>query len=346
VADVMEELARVYGYERIPQTALAAALPAQRNDPALEAEEQMRDVLVGLGFQEAATYRLTSPEREARRLPEGAEPDDKPYVRLANPIAADRVVMRHSLLASLLEAVERNSRVRNRIALFEIAPVYLGSEAGPLPDELPRLAIALTGQRELLAWQPADTAPMDFFDLKGMLEAFFDAMHLPGVSFTPAEHPTFHPGKCARLMLGDTPLGVMGEMHPLVRRRYDLADAPLLLADLDVRAITAAIPARYEVRPSPAFPPVLEDLAVIVDDALPAERVESVIRQAGGKLLASVRLFDLYRGAQVGEGKKSLAYSLTYQSYDKTLTDDEAQKVRQRIIRALEKELEAKVRSR
>lgn len=346
VADLMEEIARVYGYERIPATSLSAALPAQRGEPALEAEERMRDVLVGLGFQEAATYRLTSPEREARRLPEGAPADEMPYVTLANPIAADRVVMRHSLLASLLEAVERNSRVRPRIALFEIAPIYLASEAGALPDELPRLALALTGQRELAAWQPADTRPMDFFDLKGALEAFCDALHIVGLRFEPAEHPTFHPGKCARLWVDDTPLGVMGAMHPLVRRHYDLPDAPVLLADLDVNALRSLSPESHPVRPSPAFPPVLEDLAVIVDDALPAERVEAVIRQAGGKLLAAVRLFDLYRGAQVGEGKKSLAYSLTYQSYDKTLTDDDAQKLRQRVIRALEKELEAKVRSK
>ncbi|MFM8321768.1 MAG: phenylalanine--tRNA ligase subunit beta, partial [Chloroflexota bacterium] len=140
VADLMEELARVYGYERIPETHMAAELPPQRSNPSLEAEERVRDLLVALGLQEVATYRLTSPEREQRRLLPGTPADDRPYVRLANPIAADRVVMRHSLLASLLEIVERNARIRERIALFEIAPVYLASEDGPLPEEQTRLA--------------------------------------------------------------------------------------------------------------------------------------------------------------------------------------------------------------
>ncbi len=345
VADLMEEVARVYGYERIPETRLTAELPPQRSNPDLEVEEQTRDLLVSLGYQEINTYRLTSPEREARRLPDGSPADDKPYVRLANPIVVDRAVLRHSVLSSVLEVVERNARLRERIAVFEIGPVYLGSEDGPLPEELPRLALALTGRRELPAWQAADSQPMDFFDLKGQIDALLSALHLSNLRYEPAEYPTFHPGKCARVYSGETPLGVLGELHPLVRQHYDLPAWPLLAADLDLKAILALVPARYTVQPSPAYPPVLEDLAVIVDEDLPAERVEAVIRQAGGKTLAGLRLFDLYRGGQIGAGKKSLAYNLTYQAYDKTLTDDEAQKIRQRIIRALDKELGAKIRS-
>ncbi len=153
MADLMEEVARIYGYDRIPETRMADELPPQRNNAALDREERVRDLLVSLGLQEVATYRLTTPEREERRLPAGAPADDRPYVRLANPIASDRVVLRHSLLASLLEAVERNARLKERIAIFEIAPVYLPQEGEQLPEEPLRLVIVLAGARDPSGWQ-------------------------------------------------------------------------------------------------------------------------------------------------------------------------------------------------
>ncbi len=345
MADLMEEIARIYGYERIPETRMDDELPPQRNNLELEREERIRDALVNLGLQEIATYRLTSPEREARRFPPGAAPDDLPYVQLANPIAADRYVMRHSLLSSVLEVVERNARLRPRLALFEIGPVYLASEEGLLPDEAPRLAIALSGPRAPAGWQAADSAPMDFYDLKGILESLLEDLHITGVRYEPAEHPSFHPGKCARICVGERALGVFGELHPLVRVNYELPETPLLAAELNVRALIALTPDRFEISAVPVFPPVLEDLAVVVDENLPADQVEAVIRQAGGKALADLRLFDVYRGEQIGAGKKSLAYSLAYQSPERTLTADEAQKIRQRIIRQLERELGAQLRS-
>ncbi|MEW5870497.1 MAG: phenylalanine--tRNA ligase subunit beta [Chloroflexota bacterium] len=344
VADLVEEIARIYGYERIPETRMADELPPQRSNRELELEERMRDLLVTLGLQEVATYRLTSPEREARRLPPGESGDDQPYVQLANPIASDRVVLRHSLLTSLLEVVERNARLSERLALFEIGPIYLGSEEGVLPDEQPRLVIVLCGQRAEGNWQPADTQPMDFYDLKGVLQAFFDGLHLKAVGYEPAEHPTFHPGKCARVLLGDYPVGILGELHPLVARQYEMPETPLLAADLNLNALLEVIPALYAVQTVSPFPPVLEDLAVIVDEGLPAGQVEALIRQAGGAMLVGLRLFDVYRGEQIGAGKKSLAYSLTYQAADRTLTDAEASKVRQRIVRRLEQELGAHLR--
>ncbi|MBN2550501.1 MAG: phenylalanine--tRNA ligase subunit beta [Anaerolineales bacterium] len=351
VADLMEEVARIYGYERIPETRMADELPPQRNNTALEQEERVRDLLVELGLQEVATYRLTSAEREARRLPPGSPVDDRPYVRLSNPIAVDRIVLRHSLLSSLLEVVERNAHQSPRLGLFEIGPVYLGSEEGPLPDELPRLAIVLSGPRALPGWQSADGGAMDFYDLKGVLEALFAGLHLPEVRFEPAEYPSFHPGKCARMLCRlegsqeETQLGVFGELHPLVREHYELTEAPLLAADMDLRGLLQAIPERRTAQTISTFPPVLEDLAVIVDEDLPAERAAALIRQSAGKLLASLRLFDVYRGEQIGAGKKSLAYSLAYQAPDHTLTAEEALKIRQRVIRRLEQELGARLRS-
>ncbi|HVN55119.1 MAG TPA: phenylalanine--tRNA ligase subunit beta [Anaerolineaceae bacterium] len=345
MADLMEEVARIYGYDRIPETRLGDELPPQRGNRALEREEQIRDLLVGLGLQETATYRLTTPEREDRLLPEEATADDQPYVRLANPIASDRVVMRHSLLASQMEIVERNARLQERIAIFEIAPVYQVNEDQILPDEPLRLAIVLAGARELAGWQNTASGPMDFFDLKGILEGLFAGLHIEDVRYEPGEHSSFHPGKSAALSLGERPIGMMGEIHPLVREHFDLPAAPVLAADLDVQAIIEAIPDRYDVQPVAAFPPVLEDLAVVVDEALPAGQVAEVIRRAGGRLLVDLRLFDVYRSAQIGEGKKSLAYSLTYQALDRTLTDSEVAQVRQKIIRRLDQEIGAKLRS-
>lgn len=345
-ADLMEEIARIYGYDRLPETILAAAIPPENPDRSLQQEERVRDLLARQGLQEVATYRLTSAEREARRLPQGSEPDPGPHVRLANPIAADRAVLRRSLLASLLEVVERNARLRQRIAIFEIGPIYLVSEDGPLPDEPLRLSLALTGLRQLPTWQnAAEGALMDFFDLKGVLEGLFDGLHLEAVQWEPAEHPSYHPGKCARILVGEKQVGVVGELHPKVRQNYTLPDAPLLAGELDLSALLAAIPARYSIETVPAFPPVLEDLAVIVDEEVPAERVAQVMRQGGGKLLAGIRLFDVYRSSAIGAGKKSLAYSLAYQAPDHTLNDKEALGVRQRIIRRLEQELGAKLRS-
>jgi len=350
-ADLLEEIARVYGYDRIPETRLADELPPQRSNPSLEREERIRDLLVKMGLQEVVSYHMTSVEREARLLPgntPGVSRDAgslKGYVQLANPIASDRYVMRQSLLSSVMEVVERNARIRERMALFEIGPVFIASKEGGLPDEPQRLAIVLTGPRSLPSWQPADTEAMDFYDLKGILAALLEALHIEDVGYEPAMHPSFHPGKQAKVQTGEQEIGVFGELHPVIRQNYDLPDSPLLAAELDLDVLLALIPERYESQPVPVFPPVLEDLALVVDEALPAERVAEVIRQAGGKIVAGVRLFDVYRGEKIGAGKKSLAYSLTYQAPNKTLTDRDVAGIRTRIIRRLEQELGAALRS-
>jgi phenylalanyl-tRNA synthetase beta chain len=344
-ADVMEEIARIYGYERIPETQIADRLPPQYGNRSLEEEERLRDLLAGMGLQEIITYRLTSPEREARRLGPGSPPDTIPYIRLANPIAGDRAALRHSLLASLLEIVERNARIRERIAFFEIGPVFLASEGSSLPEERLQLVVALTGPRSLPGWQPTDQAPMDFYDLKGLVTSLLSALGIETFRFESADHPSFHPGKCARLWVGERSLGILGELHPLVRERYDLPETPLEAMEIEVQALLAAVPDQRRIRSVPVFPPVLEDLALIVDEGLPAEQVEALIRQAGGSLLTEVRLFDLYRGDQLGRGKKSLAYSLTYQAPDRTLTDEEVATIRERIVRQLAADLGARLRT-
>ncbi len=339
-ADLAEEIARLYGYDRLPTTRIADELPPQRPNPDLLHEQRLRETLVNLGLREVITYRLTSPEWEARLWPPDMRanaPKEADYVRLVNPIAQERRVMRRSLVASMMEVVVRNSRNQPRQALFEIGPVFLPREGELLPQEPRRAVIALTGQREAPHWEGADTTPMDFYDLKGVLEALADALHLEEVTFRPASHPSLHPGKCAEMVVGGQPIGVFGELHPAVAHELELEAAPVLVADLDAEALLRLMPEAFAVRPVPAFPPVREDLAVVVDEDIPAAEVEAVIRKAGGRRLVDVRLFDVYRGEQIGPGKKSLAYRLTYQDYEKTLTDKEAAKIRKRIVKALQK---------
>jgi phenylalanyl-tRNA synthetase beta chain len=347
-ADVVEEIARLFGYDNIPPARLADKLPHQIGNQRLEKEERIRDLLVALGLQETISYRLTKPEGERRRLSPGSPPDDRPYLHLTNPISPEKAVMRHSVLASVLEIGERNSRNSNRLAFFEIGPVFLASEEPGLPDEQQRLAILLSGVRSLPGWQPSDPGPLDFYDLKGMLTALFRGMRICPVSFEPTEHPSFHPGKCAKVNSDGKQLGVFGEIHPQVRGQYDWPvsfRSAIMAADLDLDTMLALMPTLTQTENVPSLPAVLEDLAIVVDENIPAERVVQVIRQAGGKVVTQVHLFDVYRDEKVGAGKKSLAYNLTYQATGKTFTDKDIAGMRARILRRLEQEIGAQLRS-
>jgi phenylalanyl-tRNA synthetase beta chain len=344
VADVMEEIARLYGYENIPESRMADPLPPQRGNPTLEAEEHIRDLLVSLGLQEVITHRMTSPELENRLCPPGTpEKTDQDYVRLANPITPEKRVLRQSLLNSVLNVVKLNERSTESIVIFEAGSVFVPTSTG-LPDEPHHLAFALSGLRQPSGWDRKSTERMDFFDLKGILEELMAALHLE-VIFQPASEAAYHPGKCAELKLKDKHLGVFGELHPQVQSNYDLSSA-VIGGEIDLDMLVAGINVdRFPIEPVREFPPILEDIAVVVDETIPAEKVEWLIRQTGGRLVVAVKLFDIFRSAQVGEGKKSLAYNLTYQSDEKTLSDKDAAQIRQKIIRRLEHELDAKLRS-
>jgi phenylalanyl-tRNA synthetase beta chain len=342
-ADVLEEIARIYGYERIPETMLAEVLPAPHVNRALVLEERVRDLLVSLGMQEVVTYSLTSPEREARMVVDPSPDSGPKYIRLANPIVVDRVVMRQALLPGVLDIASANVRHADRLALFEVGPVYLPVAGAVLPAEPVRLSMVLAGPRSASGWQPADRESVDFFDLKGTVEALTHALHLRDVTFVAGAHPSLTPGRSAQITVGGQAAGWLGELHPAVATRFDLPSG-VLVAELDLATITASASDRHPVSSVPSYPPVKEDLAVIVDDGVPAVQVAEVIRRAGSTMIGSVSLFDLYRGGQVGEGKKSLAFSVTYQAPDRTLTDVEAGKLRDKIVRALTDELGAVLR--
>ena len=355
-ADLIEEVARIYGYDRIPHTQFDDVMPPQRDNVPLLQEEKARDLLVEAGLQEAITYRLTTPEREALLFPLGASPsENQPYVTLANPTSAERTSMRHSMVASVLEAMASNARHRERIWLFEIGSVFLmddalpqtqGSQNALLPDEVLQLVIAITGPRELEGWKRADTSPVDFYDLKGILETLLDGLHVSGAEFEPTEHPSYHPGRVALLRVQGDPAGVLGQLHPLVQEAFGLPDdRPVLVAEINFEALSPHIPSVHLVHSAPRFPAVGQDIAVVVDEATPANQVQATILAGGGKLLVDVRLFDVYRGGQIGAGRKSLAYALTFQAEDRTLTDKDVAKVQDRIVRRLERELGAKLRA-
>lgn len=336
LADVLEEIARLYGYDNIPETRMADGLPPQVGNPVNEWQEALRDVLVELGLQEVVSYRMTHPEREARLGFSGE------YVRLANPISPEKSVLRRSLLSSVLDALERNVRLRQGLALFEIGPVFEpGSDE--LPEEVAQLAIAMSGTRGETAWDVKESPLMDFYDLKGRVELLLAGLRLSDASYAPTDTlPYLHPGKAAEVQVKGKTVGVFGELHPLVKDRYEFEEAPVLVAEFDLASLRA-LRSGYEVEIVPEVPPVLEDIALILDEDVPAAQVEALIRQTGGTVLTDVRLFDVYRGEQIGFGKKSLAYSLTYQA-EKTLTDKQAAAIRNKIVRRLERELGAKLR--
>ena len=336
LADVLEEIARVYGYDRIPETRMSDSLPPQVGNPRHEWEEHARDILTSLGVQEVVSYRMTSPERESRLVAHDE------YVTLANPIAPERRVMRRSLLASLLENVEKNARAES-ISMFEIGSVFEPNK-NELPNEPRKLAIAMTGLRSSTSWDVKDSASFDFYDMKGRLELLLSGLRLSGISYTPTDSTVYlHPGKAAEVKVNGKAVGVFGELHPLVKEKYDFEDSPVIVAEFDLDALRNATPT-YGIAPVSEFPPVLEDIAIIVDESVTAERVEGLIKQTGGKIVTRVRLFDVYRDEKIGVGKKSLAYNLTYQS-EKTLTDAEAAAIRTKIVKRLEHEVGAKLRS-
>jgi len=343
--DLVEEICRLYRYERIPSTVLADTLPPQRGNPKLELEEHIKDALVQMGLQEVITYRLSSSTHEAKLLA-NTPPDDRPYVTLTNPISPERSVMRHSLLASVMEVAAANSRYQSRIALFEIGPIYLTDEEATLPNELARLALVLTGHRDKVSWLNETPERYDFFDLKGVVEGLAEALGL-AINYEPASHPTFRRGRTARLLLGNSQIGLMGELHPLVVEKLDLRlekNQPVLAADIDLEAIYNRVPSLRPYTPIPTYPAIREDLAVVVPQTTPSDAVRQEIVKAGGYLLSHVELFDVFSAGSLPAGHRSLAYHLTYQASDKTLTDKDARKIRQRIIAQLERNLGAKLR--
>jgi phenylalanyl-tRNA synthetase beta chain len=202
----------------------------------------------------------------------------------------------------------------------------------------------MTGSRDPESWTGGDMTPMDFYDLKGVIETVIAALHLEGVRYEPGDHPSYHPGRAAKLVIGDQIAGSFGEIHPLVREAFDLPAQPVMAAELDYEALAKQARLMFRVSDVPRYPAVTEDLALIVSSDVPAAAVQAALVQSGGALLRSVSLFDVFKGEQIGSGKKSLAYRLTYQADDRTLTDAEVAQVRAGIVRHVQQSLGAVLR--
>jgi phenylalanyl-tRNA synthetase beta chain len=325
-------------------------MPPQWSNTALEREERARDILVALGLRETISYRLTTPEREAMLTPSkmanSAAISHDGYVELANPLVADKAALRHTLLISLLENAQENVRYTARQQLFEVGNVYFQHDGQKLPDEPRRLGILLTGPRRVNTWLGGEsTDNVDFFDLKGVVEGLLGALHIGGAAYSRADHASLHPGRSAQLNIHGKPIGSFGELHPLVAEAFDLTAAPILVAEFDLDALLDEVENNHPVKPLATTPPVYQDIALVVNADTSAAAVEAVIVKAGGKLLKDVRLFDVYEGDPIPAGQKSLAYNLTYQADDRTLEDKEVAVVHQKIVKAAERELGAKLRA-
>ncbi|NOZ51299.1 MAG: phenylalanine--tRNA ligase subunit beta [Chloroflexi bacterium] len=345
-ADLLEEIARIYGYDRIPVTMLADTLPPQRHNWPVEQEERIRDILIGAGLQETINYSLTTIANHARLYPDHPHQAPAPdqFITLANPLSQEREVMRRSMVVSALEDLQRNLRHSDRLANFEIGLVYLPEAGdGVLPKEERRLCISMTGPRDPGTWLGSDREAMDFYDLKGVLEVLFEYLGADDVVYDPAQVSYCGP-RCARIMVDGAEVGVMGELHPRVRQAYELPQQPVMVADIALDPLLPLVTHATHVRTFSEFPPVKEDIALLVDEAIPAGVVEALIRQTGGALLSAVHLFDVYRGKGIPAGKKSLAYSLTFQAPNKTLTDKDTAKLRRKIVGRLQRELGAELR--
>ena len=344
--DLAEEIARVYGYDAIPDTIIADKMPPQSANTKFVREEVIRDALAALGLREIVSYRFTAPEREALLTAPGI-PDALPegdYVTLANPISPEKSVLRKSILTGLLEAARSNARYTERQLTFEIGAVYLEHAGQELPDEPRRLGMLISGRRDDPAWMGTDAAAMDFYDLKGVLESLFKALHLPDPQIVRVVHGSFHPGRAAQVTVKGKVLGVFGEIHPQVLAAFELEGAALA-ADFDLAAIISLMNELYPAQPLPLTPAVQQDVALVVKEETTNAEVEAVIRKAGGGLMKSVALFDVYRGDPVPTGYKSLAYSVVYQTDERTLTEAEANKIREKIVKLAERELGAALRA-
>lgn len=359
-ADLIEEIARIIGYDNIPTTLMDDALPPQWRNWALEGKEHVRDLLVGAGLQDSISYTLIGPELNRKLLAVQAEPaydtpappspslpvimDPDTLVRLENPLSPTADRLRSTLLGSMLSALASNLRNFDRVAMFEIGRVFWPLPEELLPAEPEHIAIGLSGPRDAGAWLNQNAEPMDFFDLKGIVEELLDRLNLLADSrFEPVVHPLYGP-RAARLLVSGQEAGILGEVHPAVRRAFDLPEQRVAVAELRLAPLLAGANATSVMQPISSFPAVKEDLAVVVDESITASQVAEVIWQAGGSLLQDARLFDVYRGKQIPPGKKSLAYSLTFQAADKTLKDADVEKVRRRIVARLAQTLDASLR--
>jgi len=336
--DVVEEVARIIGYDQLPTTRLRGQLPAAAPQPRQALREKVADVLAAAGMQEVITYSLTSLDALAAVLP----PEElaiHPPLRVANPLSREQEYARTSLRASLLRTLADNVRHREELtALFETARVYL-RRPDDLPEEVETVGAVITG-RAPDRWGGAAGEPAGFFEAKSFLDLLFTRLGLAAEYSEDTDYALL-PGRTAAVAVDSQRVGVIGQVHPRVASRFEL-EAPVAMFELDLDALLPHVAGVRHYQPFAPYPSVEEDMAVIVDGETPAARVQALIQQA--PLVRSARLFDVYSGPQVPPGKKSLAFSVSYQAPDHTLTDEEVKRQRERLLARLRQDVGAELR--
>ncbi|HEY2952291.1 MAG TPA: phenylalanine--tRNA ligase subunit beta, partial [Verrucomicrobiae bacterium] len=334
--DLIEEIARLHGVDRIPGTAPRGAIGVNAFDAVFDQLVDARRILTGLGFMESQGQTLISSAECGMRNAQS--------VLLANPLSSDMDLLRPSLLPGLLDALRHNLNHKNGdIALFELGRVF-NSVNGQTKEER-RVAIALTGQRQPLFWRGDDReARFDLYDLKGLLEEFLDQFGLRGVTYARRPEGTPLYLESALIQLGGKlTLGELGQLLPPLAKRYDLRDA-VLLAELNLDALLARRNPAKSFKPLPAFPTIRRDVAMLVPEATTHDAVLNVVRQAKPQNLENVELFDVFRGKNVPPGQKSLAYAFTYRHAERTLTDAEVNAAHEKLVAAFKQTLPAVLR--
>ncbi len=322
-ADISEEIARFYGYNKIPDRVLSGVADG-RYTPEQEFENKLHSVLTAQGMSEICTYTFISPKEFDRlRLPADSKLRD--CIVISNPLGEDTSVMRTTAIASMLSTLARNYNNRNASAkLYEIAPVYISNGTEELPDEPNKVMLGLYGDG------------YDYFTLKGIVEVILDSVGIKDFDVERVtDNPIFHPGRTARILVNGAEIATLGEVHPAVRENYSIGTR-CYVAELDFNALFENRGAEKLYRALPKFPATTRDLAFVCDKEIPVLTLEKLIASAVGKTLESISLFDVYEGAQVGFGKKSVAFSLSLRSADRTLTDEDADSAVKKAIKALE----------
>lgn len=333
-ADLIEEIARIHGFDNIPATLPTGASVQGKQSEPLPSVSAIRRRLASAGLYETISYSFISPQAfDAIRLSD--DDDRRQAISIANPLSEEMSVMRTTILPGLLQAAATNVRRQNQhVRLFELGKVYIPQELPltGLPKEKWTLGIIMSGTAPNQVWGESSRT-VDFYDLKGLIEAVAETLQIEAV-INAATHPALHPGRTAEVTVDGVVAGHFGELHPKVAEAHDLKGR-VYVAELDLEPLFSATPSVRRYRPLSRYPAVDRDLALLAPDSVPAEEVEAIIWREGGEYLRRIELFDVYQGKQVPEGYRSLGYTMTFQAEDRTLTDKEIAQVHAGLEAAL-----------
>ncbi|MGB9867893.1 MAG: phenylalanine--tRNA ligase subunit beta [Bacillota bacterium] len=340
--DLVEELARTYGYSEVPASCLQGNAPSGGKTHEQLSVDRIRDFMVNCGLQEVLTSPLIGPEDLCRTK---LAQETARSIRLANPLAEDQSLLPTTLLPGVMRVMAYNvSRGCRDLKLFEIGKVFLAGELPPrkLPHERLTLVIAGTGRTHDLHWTPVGQT-IDFFWIKGIVEALVKSLGVE-VKFLEASQPQYHPYRQAQLGHGGQVLGFLGELHPNVLRAWDIPQ-PLAAAELNLELLLQSAQAQRVFTPLPRYPSVERDIAFVVDESIPFDQIISAIMEAASPLAVNAQLFDVFKGGWVPQCKRSLAVRITYRSNERTLTDEEVNSVHQKVREVLGSRFSAVLRS-